>query len=336
MRRKQIPRRFSIRGLSLVELMIAMMLGMLVAGAAITIFMSNRQTYRATDNLGRIQENLRTSFELMARDVREAGGNPCANDLPIANVLNNPGGTWWSNWNGGMIGYDGGTDAQGLTTGSGTGQRVAGTDAIEIKASTDSNIRVVVKMPEPAADIEVNSTTGLQNNDVIMICDFNQASIVQITQTPAGLKIQHNSGAGSPGNCTKHLGYPVVCTNGAGNSPYLYDQNAVIAVYRAMQWYVGNNDRGGRSLYRRSLRFNGAAPSDNNPEEIADGVTNMQLMYLVRGAGGYVDASAGPDWPNVVAVKITLTLQGSDNVSTDGTPIARTLDHTVALRNRAP
>ena len=90
------PRR-AAQGLSLIELMIAMLLGLLVAGAAVTIFMSNRQTYQATDNLGRIQENLRTSFELMARDVREAGGNPCANDLPIANVLNNPAGEWWSN-----------------------------------------------------------------------------------------------------------------------------------------------------------------------------------------------------------------------------------------------
>ena len=65
-----------------------------------------------------------------------------------------------------------------------------------------------------------------------MICDFNQASIMQVTQTPAGLKVQHNSGAGAPGNCTKHLGFPVVCTNGTGNSPYLYDQNAIIAAYQ--------------------------------------------------------------------------------------------------------
>ena len=187
-----------VAGFTLVELMIAMLLGLLVAGAATTIFMSNRQTYQATDNLGRIQENLRTSFELMARDVREAGGNPCANDLPIANVLNNPGGEWWSNFGTGLIGYEAGTAAQGLTTGTAEGQRVAGTDAIELKSAVDSNIRVVVKMPEPSADIEVSSTAGLDNNDIIMICDFNQASIMQVTQTPAGLKVQHNSGAGAP------------------------------------------------------------------------------------------------------------------------------------------
>jgi type IV pilus assembly protein PilW len=326
------PRRL-VHGLSLVELMIAMLLGLLVAGAATTIFMSNRQTYQATDNLGRIQENLRTSFELMARDVREAGGNPCANDLPIANVLNNPGGEWWSNFGTGLIGYEAGTAAQGLTTGTAEGQRVAGTDAIELKSAVDSNIRVVVKMPEPSADIEVSSTAGLDNNDIIMICDFNQASIMQVTQTPAGLKVQHNSGAGAPGNCTKHLGFPVVCTNGTGNSPYLYDQNAIIAAYQAMQWYIGNNVRGGRSLYRRVMR-SGAAGPQVGVEEIAEGVTDMQLEYLTRTSGVYNSADMITDWPAVVSVRITLVLEGQDNVATDGGRIDRTLTHIVAVRNR--
>lgn len=332
MRRPDRLGRKSIRGLSLIELMIAMVLGLLVAAAALTIFVSNRQTYRATDSLGRIQENLRTSFELMARDVREAGANPCANDIPVANVLNNPANNWWTNWNGGLTGYDGGVAVPGLATGAGVGERVAGTDAIEVKSSVDSGIRVVAKMPEPSADIEVNATDDLLNNDIIMICDFNQASLVQVTQTPAGLKIQHNSGAGAPGNCTKHLGYPVVCTNGAGNSPYLYDQNSIVATYRAMQWYIGNNARNGRSLYRRSLR--GAA--NVAADEIVEGVSDMQISYLPLSDDEYVDGDAIVDWATVKAVKITLIMEGNENVSTNGGVLNRTLEHIVTLRNRAP
>ncbi len=324
--------RKSIRGLSLIELMIAMVLGLLVAAAALTIFVSNRQTYRATDSLGRIQENLRTSFELMARDVREAGANPCANDIPVANVLNNPANNWWTNWNGGLIGYDGGVAVPDLATGGGVAERVAGTDAIEVKSSVDSGIRVVAKMPEPSADIEVNATDDLLSNDIIMICDFNQASLVQVTQTPAGLKIQHNSGAGAPGNCTKHLGYPVVCTNGAGNSPYLYDQNSIVATYRAMQWYVGNNARNGQSLYRRSLR----GPANIAADEIVEGVSDMQISYLPLNGTDYVAGSAALDWATVRAVKITLIMEGNENVSTEGGVLNRTLEHIVTLRNRAP
>ena len=47
--------RNAVRGLTLVELMIAMMLGLLVVGSASAIFISNRQTYRATEGLGRVQ-----------------------------------------------------------------------------------------------------------------------------------------------------------------------------------------------------------------------------------------------------------------------------------------
>src|SRR3546814_13863371 len=78
-------------GFSLVELMVAMVLGLLVSGSAIGIFISNRQANRATDSLSRIQENARTAFELMARDVREAGGNPCGRNLLVTSVINGAG-----------------------------------------------------------------------------------------------------------------------------------------------------------------------------------------------------------------------------------------------------
>ena len=87
------------RGLSLVELMIALMLGLLVLGSASAIFISNRQTYRATEGLGRVQENGRMAFEMMARDLREAGGHPCGNadrgePMRMGNLLQNPATRW--------------------------------------------------------------------------------------------------------------------------------------------------------------------------------------------------------------------------------------------------
>ncbi|MFP3416601.1 prepilin-type N-terminal cleavage/methylation domain-containing protein, partial [Bacillus sp. SIMBA_074] len=48
------------QGFSLIELMIALVLGLLVVGAAIGIFLSNRQTYQATEGVGRAQEGVRT------------------------------------------------------------------------------------------------------------------------------------------------------------------------------------------------------------------------------------------------------------------------------------
>ena len=100
-----------------------------------------------------------------------------------------------------------------------------------------------------------------------------------------------------------------------------------------MQWYIGNNVRGGRSLYRRVMR-SGAAGPQVGVEEIAEGVTDMQLEYLTRTSGVYNSADMITDWPAVVSVRITLVLEGQDNVATDGGRIDRTLTHIVAVRNR--
>ncbi len=42
-------------------------------------------------------ESARTAFELLARDVRQAGNNGCGNTNRIANVLKNSAG-WWTQW----------------------------------------------------------------------------------------------------------------------------------------------------------------------------------------------------------------------------------------------
>lgn len=71
-----------IRGFSLIELMIAMVAGLLVSGAAIALIVavikSNAETIRAT----RLTQELRTTAEVIARDLRRARS---VTD-PIANV----------------------------------------------------------------------------------------------------------------------------------------------------------------------------------------------------------------------------------------------------------
>lgn len=103
------------RGLSLVELMIAMTLGLLLLAVVITIFISSGQNSKEDERLARMQENGRFAIEFLITDLGMAalwgsmintstintagiaGKNPCAGsagfnlepDAPIA-VLNNP------------------------------------------------------------------------------------------------------------------------------------------------------------------------------------------------------------------------------------------------------
>ena len=65
-------------GFGLIELMIAMVLGLLVLGAAIAVFQSNQRTFNANEGQNRIQEGARAAFEMMSRDIRAAGGSACS------------------------------------------------------------------------------------------------------------------------------------------------------------------------------------------------------------------------------------------------------------------
>ncbi|WP_341649485.1 PilW family protein [Thauera humireducens] len=65
------------RGLTLVELMIGLLVGMLVIGAVLYVFLGSRLTYKYNDTMGRIQENGRVAIEMIGQDVRMAGFIGC-------------------------------------------------------------------------------------------------------------------------------------------------------------------------------------------------------------------------------------------------------------------
>lgn len=316
------------RGFSLIELMIALVLGLLVAGAAIGMFISNARTYDTTESLSRVQENARMAFELMARDIRESGGNPCSRNLLVANVLGAAGGGtgWWNNWGNGVRGYESGALAGSL----------AGTDAIELMSGSSSGATVVAHNPTSATFDVVPQTHGFLADDILMVCDFRQASIFQMSGPSANPvtngNVVHNSGGGTPGNCSKGLGFaqPIDCS--ANGTPYTYGDNSMVVRLQAARWFVADNGRGGNSLFRVALRNNAVAPR----EEVIEGVDDMQITYLLPGGADYVDSTAVPAarWREVSSVRLDITLTGQDNVGTDGSRINRRLQHTVTLRNR--
>ena len=69
-------------------------------------------------------------------------------------------------------------------------------------------------------------------------------------------------------------------------------------------------------------------------EEVAERIQNMQLRYLETGKVGYVAANAVTNWKNVVAVEISLSLQGTEKAGEGGAKLTRTMTHVVTLRNR--
>ena len=320
----------------MVELMIALTLGLLVVLASSSVFIGSLQASRSTDGLSRMQETARTAFELMARELREAGGNPCDTALAVANVLNNaqpPAPAWWVDWNRLLQGFDADNAFEGAAIGAAVGQRVAGTDAVMTKFVVDLTDLTVTAHDPAAALITVNNNPHRGRvGDLLMICTHGQAALFQASAVGANT-ISHTESAAAGANCSRGLGLLTDCASATG-ATYGFRPGSKISRLVAVGWYIGNNGRpetGGRSLYR--VTRNGA-------EEVAEGVWDMQIQYLRPPAVAYVDASALPanPWPGVVGMRVVLTLRSTQTgVSTSATTrLERPMSFTLSLRNRLP
>ncbi|HET6553361.1 MAG TPA: PilW family protein [Dyella sp.] len=71
-------------GVSLIELMVAMVLGLLVAAGIINVFLSTSSSYRAHNQLAQVQETGRYAVERMAEDLRMANAQFCTGTGGIA------------------------------------------------------------------------------------------------------------------------------------------------------------------------------------------------------------------------------------------------------------
>lgn len=332
-RQSTAPRAFSA-GFSLVELMIAMTLGLFIVLAVVNVFLAQRVAYRTNENLAQIQNSGRATFELLAREVREGGVNLCGAQS-VGNVLATT--SPWYDWaQGGLRGYDNGVAMPSGTvaTGTATGQRVDGTDAIIIRSGSLSNGAVIAAHAASADAITVNTNNhGFVPGDFLIACDYRRAVVFQATSaSSAGPDIEHAANVGNPGNCDAALAL------GCGSGGHAFGGNGYVAPFSVTAWYIGNNGRGGRSLFR--MEPGGA------PQEIAAGVWDMQLQYLRRpgqspvpGPDGsfYVDGADvdESDWTSgttVVAVRVILGLRSNEAVGTDAQPLERQLIFVVNRR----
>jgi type IV pilus assembly protein PilW len=61
------------RGLTLIELMVGLVLGLFVLAGLLALFVGNKQTYRAQDAAADLQANARFALEILNREARKAG-----------------------------------------------------------------------------------------------------------------------------------------------------------------------------------------------------------------------------------------------------------------------
>ncbi|MEP6898167.1 MAG: PilW family protein [Rhodanobacter sp.] len=72
------------RGLTLIELMVAMVLGLLVAAGIVTVFASTSSSNKAQNQLARLQEEGRFAISRLGTDLRMTNGQYCTNTGGVA------------------------------------------------------------------------------------------------------------------------------------------------------------------------------------------------------------------------------------------------------------
>jgi type IV pilus assembly protein PilW len=331
-------------GFTIVELMVAMLLGLIVIAGIISVFLANQQVYRTNAALGDVQQNTRMSFELLAQNIREAGLLGCGNNGQVANILadspNNGGTDWWANWNNALIGYGSGTGANPATTvGTAVTNQVSGTDSLMTLSAADIGFTVNLQTTATTSfklnGSSTGSTSDLAVGNIMVVCDPWQATIFRTTSASAVTSANPVIGyGGGTTNCTTGLAYPTVCSGGA--NIYTYAANSPIATLSASVWYIGYNPVNTKSLYL----INVAAGVPSTPQEMVRGVTAMNITYNATNKTTFVTAANVASWSTVVAVQVNLTVQQSSgaNAGTNGTSTSSALQRsytvTSTVRNR--
>ncbi|BES69983.1 PilW family protein [Marinobacter nanhaiticus D15-8W] len=321
-------------GFTLIELMIAMVLGLLIVAGVGSVFIANQNAYRTNVALGEVQESARTSFEFLARDIRSAGANPCGT-ASVASVLK-PGGDSMLYSSGGIEGWENATTAPNLPA-SGVGAPVAGAgDALRLAGARGAGLELESTNGQRLSVNLKSATTAIGKGDIVMICDIEKATLFQVTSDNASNKtVTHNKDDGSPGNQTECLNHPV--PQSPGSTCTTFSPSSYLAIPTNYVWYIGENDAGGRSLYR----YGRGQEATSGTAEMVRGVWAMEVTYHEQGGNSYVAAGSVGNWETVDAVRLELTVRSGGvqpasamGAGTDNQPLERAFTSTVALRNR--
>src|SRR3974390_200446 len=80
------PMRRRQRGLTLIEAMISITIGLVVIGAVSYVYLSSKGAYRGNESIARIQEAGRFALDAITRDLRRGGALGCGTAASVTTV----------------------------------------------------------------------------------------------------------------------------------------------------------------------------------------------------------------------------------------------------------
>ena len=324
------------RGVSLVELMIALLLGLFLMIGVIQVFVSSKSTYTAQESLSRLQEAGRHVNALITRDIRMAGYSGCGGRaVDLYNHLDVDGNAAQEFLHDFTVGIYG-SEAAG--TGPGNALDLndddpdgdwspalpdgIGAPADGIVPLPGSDVFLVRTMSSSIFSAEGAGTNpighgsqfGIIGNhdfvagDILVVSDCVNSTILQIGNM-SGNNVSYGSGVGGndPGNKT----------NPQWQAEDYITGDASVGRVETTAYFVALNDEGVPTLFRQLLSGN-----TTEPRVIAEDVENMQVLYGIRDGADvsvseYLTAEqvdAANRWDDIIAAEVALLLRDEQQV----------------------
>jgi len=271
-------------GFTIIELLIAMALGLTLIASAVTIFSGSRKSVELNSALTDMQDSARFALDAITRDVRMAGFQGCVDiNTSTAKILADSAPTddyFASAVSASVVGAAGVWEPVaplGFTVPVGRGAPVPGTHALSVQFGSAETYTFD---PLPAIDSDITlqvADAGLVEGDLALISNCQVADIFEVTSF-SGTTVQHSASA----NRDKRLSAPYGQA-GPNNRPR-------IMRFEANIYYIGDTQRtngaGDKiySLYKQTLPYT----DQNRPIEMIEGVANLQVKLGFRDP---VDAS---------------------------------------------
>ena len=342
-------------GFSLVELMVAMGLGLLLTTAMAYVYLSSKTAFSRQQQLGSIQQGVRIAFEYLSSDARMVGHMGCYTGRPTTapdfNIAAGLAATSIAtNYALGVEGYEYKNTAanaftmtssapanvtaasnwevngatNGITTivptdlsGSGAGDGLTpGSDTLVIRTVSGRPVRLSADTPISSA-----TTLGLENLTGGTCSDGATAKVSGFCANSHGLVA----------NCTRArvfqvgsiAGQTLTLTGALGlNEQYLASASEVFPL-QTIAYYVKRSASGtSTSLYRRIFDGDHAAGLE---QELIEGVEALHVKYGLDTTApapdgivdSYVTAQNVTDWNKVVAVRMGLLIRATTPVEGD-------------------
>lgn len=293
-------------GLSLIELMVAMLISLLLLGGVLQVFLSSKDLYRTNTAVARVQEGGRFATEFLTFDIRQAGYKGDCLTPPLIH-LDETSPEYQADLFDMSIairGWEGDTNTTLLDS------RLEKTDAVLVKhAGQASGATAGNNTTISAETIPLNQKGNIPSGSIVLAADSKGCDLFQKTNNTDSNSLTRGNG-GSPGNDKG---------NAKQNWTHEYDQNMQILMLQSFIYYLDKNIAGMPSLYR--LNANNGAPT---AEELVEGVIDLQVTYGIdndgdRQADAYVKAgtnnlaAAGEgNWSKVVSARVSLLVVSTE------------------------